>query len=238
MFQAGSGCSTSVTPISASAGIARTAVASSQAWFASTISVARPSSAAAIRRSRARSSASGCAPILILKRSCRRAASFASASSISCAGSPEASVQKTGIRSRTTPPSSCTAGTPSVRPTASKSALSIAALAALLRFAAASMRAAAASNRLASSADHGRREMGVDDGLDALDALLAPARAAEGGGLADAGRAVRQPDLDDDVALGGNRELRELVLPHRRHVDDGAADVGDGRGRAAGRREA
>ena len=37
-------------------------------------------------------------------------------------------------------------------------------------------------------ADHGRREMGVDDGLDALDALLAPARAAEGGGLADAGR--------------------------------------------------
>ena len=77
-------------------------------------------------------------------------------------------------------------------------------------------------------AEHRRRQMRVDDGLDALHALLGPARTAEGGGLADAGGAVRQPDLDDDVALGGNRELRELVLPHRRHVDDGAADVGDG----------
>ena len=77
-------------------------------------------------------------------------------------------------------------------------------------------------------AEHRRREMRVDNCLDALHAFLRPARTAEGGGLADADSAVRQPDLDDDVALGGNRELRELVLPHRRHVDDGAADVGDG----------
>ena len=47
--------------------------------------------------------------------------------------------------------------------------------------------------------------------------------------------AVGQPELDDDVALGRDRELRELVPPHRRHVDDGAADVGDGEVAPAGR---
>jgi hypothetical protein len=85
-----------------------------------------------------------------LKVSCRRAASFRSASSISWSGSPEASVHSTGTLSRTMPPpSSRAAGTPSVRPTASSSAVSMAALAAALRLAAASMRAPASSKRSA-----------------------------------------------------------------------------------------
>jgi hypothetical protein len=80
------------------------------------------------------------------------------------------------------------------------------------------------------AADDRGGEVRVDDGLDALDALLGPAGAAEGGGLADAGRAVCEADLDDDVALGGNGEAGELVPAHRGDVDDGGADVVHGPG--------
>ena len=50
-------------------------------------------------------------------------------------------------------------------------------------------------------ADQRRSEIGVDRCLDALDAFLAPARAAQRRGLADAVRAIGQAQLDDDVAL-------------------------------------
>jgi hypothetical protein len=39
--------------------------------------------------------------------------------------------------------------------------------------------------------------------------------------------AVGEAELDDDVALGGDREAGELVPAHRGHVDDGGADLRD-----------
>jgi hypothetical protein len=71
-------------------------------------------------------------------------------------------------------------------------------------------------------ADDRRGQIGVDVGLHGLDALLAPARAAEGGGLADPLDAVGEPHLDEDVVLRRHRGVGQLVLTHRRHVDDGA----------------
>ena len=144
---------------------------------------------------RAMSASGACAPIFTLKVRCRRASSLRSASSTSCAGSPEASVQSTGMRSRTAPPSSAAAGRPRVLPTASNSAVSIAALAALLRLAAWSMRSAGRLEPVGALADDGGSEISVDIGLHGLDALLAPARAAERRRLADALRAVGEPQL-------------------------------------------
>ena len=63
-------------------------------------------------------------------------------------------------------------------------------------------------------------EVGVDIGLHGLDALLAPARAAERRGLADALDPVGEPDLHDDVVLRRDGSGGQLMLPHGRHVDD------------------
>ena len=70
-------------------------------------------------------------------------------------------------------------------------------------------------------------EIGVDVGLHGLDALLAPARATERRGLTDALSPVGKPHPHEDVVLRRDRGGRQLVLAHRRHVDDGARHLPD-----------
>jgi len=75
--------------------------------------------------------------------------------------------------------------------------------------------------------DQRRRKIGIDGGLDAFDAFLASARAAKGRRFADPGRPIAQAKLDDDVALRGDGQGRQLVLPNRRHINNRAFDFMD-----------
>ena len=123
------GCSTSSQPASARPARPCWASSSLQAMFTSTRTAPRSPRAFLMAATWATSAATLRRPIFSLKVLCRRSASMRSASSMSLAVSPEASVQATGRLSRTRPPSSCDTGSPVRWPSASNKAVSTAHLA-------------------------------------------------------------------------------------------------------------
>src|SRR4051794_34660595 len=94
--------------------------------------------------------------------------------------------QVTGIRSRYSPPSSSNNGTDRALPRASQMAISTAALANCAPAIDRSSKAAYGTDAGCVPADDERRDVRVDQRLDALDRLTAPPRAAGHDGLADA----------------------------------------------------
>ena len=129
MFFSATGCSIRSTPASRSSGRQAEAVASLQAWLMSTRTEARSPSACLIAATWAMLALGSPLPIFSLKMLWRRFASISSASAMSRAVSPLASVQATGNRSCWRPPKKSETGRKLRLPIASSRAVSTALLA-------------------------------------------------------------------------------------------------------------
>jgi hypothetical protein len=188
-FHFATGCSISVTPASISGGSQRRAVAPSQAWLTSTVSVAWPSSARAICATWATSCAGSRAPILSLKMRWRRCSRRSCASSMSrtCRRWP-ASRPAAGWPGGARPEAATPAGpacAPRRRSAPSRRRSS------RRRCRGRPGPCAPARRRSGRRLPQQRGRQVVFDGVqDALGRLLVPRRAADGGRLAEAAGAV------------------------------------------------